>query len=303
MLNKIPDIMHPTAFIACQLFFSMLNDIYVEDGGFCLAPTTSLKILDVGSCDVNGNLRSSIQQSRFRSRNYEYLGIDISEGPNVDLVYNNTQWPFQQYSQGASPDYISSQLFDIIISSSCFEHDDFFWETFLNIADSLNPGGFIFINVPSSGMVHRFPVDNWRLYSDSAYALAKWANRHGHHLHVIHTSTIPCCNSPYNVNCDTNMIFWKPYYPPTSTPSDIDSFNGEDSHCLGLPEVHSALQSEEQLQKFFKLFRADVISRLNSYVMHTTQKTDDLIAMPDEDERHLSELVDPDARPYRTLFP
>ena len=294
--------MHPTAFIACQLFFTMLNDIYVEDG-FCLSPPASLKILDVGSYDVNGNLRSAIHQSRFNGRNYEYLGIDIAEGPNVDLVYNNTQWPFQQYSLDVSPKHISSsQLFDIIISSSCFEHDDFFCETFLNIVDSLNPGGFIFINVPSSGMVHRFPVDNWRLYSDSAYALTKWANRHGHHLHVIHTSTITCSTSPYNENCDTNMIFWKSYHPPTPSPTGIDD-SSQQGYCSDVPNVHYALQDEEQLQKFFKLFRANVISRLKSYVMHTTQELNDLIPMPDEDEQYLSELVDPEARPYRTLFP
>jgi len=78
--------------------------------------------------------------------------MDVSEGPNVDVVYDPDSWPFGNDI---------NRLFDVIISSSCFEHDDFFWSTFVNMVSSLKPNGIMFINVPSSGGVHRYPIDSW----------------------------------------------------------------------------------------------------------------------------------------------
>lgn len=42
-----------------------------------------LKILDVGNYDLNGSYKSF-----FGAPSYEYVGLDISWGPNVDLVPN-----------------------------------------------------------------------------------------------------------------------------------------------------------------------------------------------------------------------
>jgi hypothetical protein len=35
----------------------------------------------------------------------------------------------------------------------------------------------MYINAPSNGPEHRFPVDNWRFYKDSWKALEKWGRR------------------------------------------------------------------------------------------------------------------------------
>ena len=37
------------------------------------------RVLDIGSLDINGN-------NRFLFENYEYIGLDIGEGNNVDIV-------------------------------------------------------------------------------------------------------------------------------------------------------------------------------------------------------------------------
>ena len=40
-------------------------------------------------------------------------------------------------------------------------------------------GGYIYINAPSNGLVHRYPEDHWRFYPDSGKALARWAVSQG----------------------------------------------------------------------------------------------------------------------------
>ena len=43
--------------------------------------TTPSYVLDVGSRDINGNVKRDIKQ-----RGHQYLGLDIVDGPNVDVV-------------------------------------------------------------------------------------------------------------------------------------------------------------------------------------------------------------------------
>ena len=62
--------MHPTAWLACHLFFTILND-------FMPFNEKLIEILDVGSYDVNGNLRECIELSPFGRRNYVYTGTDL----------------------------------------------------------------------------------------------------------------------------------------------------------------------------------------------------------------------------------
>jgi SAM-dependent methyltransferase len=118
------------------------------------------RILDIGGLDVNGTLR------RYCPMDAEYIGIDISSGPGVDLVLDDAyKYPF--------PD----GHFDAIVSSSCFEHDTMFWLTFLEAMRVLSPNGFFYINAPSNGLYHAYPVDNWRFYPDAGVALEQWALR------------------------------------------------------------------------------------------------------------------------------
>jgi hypothetical protein len=43
----------------------------------------------------------------------------------------------------------------------------------------LAPHGLLYLNVPTNGDVHRFPVDCWRFYPDSGRALVSWGRRNG----------------------------------------------------------------------------------------------------------------------------
>jgi SAM-dependent methyltransferase len=119
-------------------------------------------IAEVGSADVNGSLR---QVAPAASR---YIGLDFSAGPGVDVVLTD---PYRYPLETGSV--------DIAVSSSCFEHADFFWLSFLEILRVVKPHGLIYLNVPSNGAYHRHPLDNWRFYPDAGIALSRWAQRSG----------------------------------------------------------------------------------------------------------------------------
>ena len=38
----------------------------------------------------------------------------------------------------------------------------------------------MYLNVPSNGKVHRYPIDGWRFYPDAAHSLVNWANRNSY---------------------------------------------------------------------------------------------------------------------------
>jgi SAM-dependent methyltransferase len=100
--------------------------------------------------------------------------MDLAAGPGVDIVLSDPYtYPFEPAS------------YDIIVSSSCFEHDQMFWLSFAEMCRTLKAGGFIYLNVPSNGTFHRYPTDNWRFYPDSGLALAAWGRRNGHDIHLI----------------------------------------------------------------------------------------------------------------------
>jgi SAM-dependent methyltransferase len=65
---------------------------------------------------------------------------------------------------------------DLIVSTSCFEHDPCFWITFKEMTRIIKFGGFIYVNSPSNGPYHCYPGDNYRFYSDAGQALSYWSS-------------------------------------------------------------------------------------------------------------------------------
>lgn len=145
--------MHPSALDNGRRFF----DCYAAGR----AP--GLSIVEIGAQDINGSLRA------LAPRGSHYTGIDFVAGPGVDLVLTD---PY------ILP--LPNESVDLVLSSSCFEHVGMFWLTFLEILRVLKPGGLFYLNAPSNGDFHRYPVDCWRFYPDSGRALIEWARRNGY---------------------------------------------------------------------------------------------------------------------------
>lgn len=152
--------MHPSAKIIAKNFY----DVYCKD--------RNLKILDVGSLDVNGSLRDIFPS------NCEYTGIDFAAGKNVDLVLEDPYcFPF------------SNEEFDVVLCSSVFEHSVFFWKLYIELLRIAKPHGLIYINAPSNGYIHRYPVDCWRFYPDSGIALEQWGRENDYYPKLIESFT------------------------------------------------------------------------------------------------------------------
>lgn len=92
---------------------------------------TDCSVLDIGSLDINGN-------NRWLFSNYTYVGVDVGPGKNVDVV-----------SKGH--EYTSDQLFDIVISTECFEHDMYYPLTLENCANLTRPGGMFMFTCATTG--------------------------------------------------------------------------------------------------------------------------------------------------------
>ena len=122
---------------------------------------SSLKILDLGSMAIGGSYRPIFEESQ-----WEYIGVDISSGDNVDIVLSD---PYDWLE-------IESCSIDIVISGQAFEHIEYFWKTMTEIARVLKQGGLCCILAPSGGREHRYPVDCWRFYPDGFRALAHYAD-------------------------------------------------------------------------------------------------------------------------------
>ncbi len=124
--------------------------------------SVDFKIVEIGSQNVNGSLREVCPSP------VNYIGLDFAQGEGVDVVLNDPyKLPFD------------SETVDAIVCSSCFEHSEFFWLVFLEALRILKPNGLFYLNAPSNGFFHRWPVDCWRFYPDSANALVHWAERNG----------------------------------------------------------------------------------------------------------------------------
>jgi len=118
-------------------------------------------VVDIGGRNVNGTLRFF-----FEEKGMKFICVDMESDPSVDIVVPpGEKLPFEDSSV------------DLIVSTSCFEHDPCFWLTFKEMTRIIKPSGFIYINAPTAGFYHSYPGDNWRFYSDAGQALAYWSGK------------------------------------------------------------------------------------------------------------------------------
>lgn len=209
--------MHPSAMLNAKYFF----DAYVA------ALPEGTRVMELGSQDVNGSIRQVCPD------NCIYTGLDMAEGKGVDIVLKDPyDLPFE------------SNSVDVFLSSSCYEHSEFFWLSFLEIMRVLKNDGVFYLNTPSDGTVHRYPVDCWRFYPDSAQALAHWAKRNGFNTAVLETYVTSNC---YWNDCVSVFIKDQRFqgkYPKRIVDSCNDFVNGR---VFGKKELlHGSAETERQ---------------------------------------------------------
>ena len=195
--------MHDTAIENGRAFF----ETYV-------APGAQPRVLDIGALDVNGSLRSVCPGEA------EYIGVDFAEGPGVDVVLKDPyRLPFPH------------EHADIVVTSSCFEHSELFWLLFLELLRVLRPHGLLYLNAPSNGAFHRYPVDCWRFYPDSGRALVTWARRCGQNPALLESYVSgQSPHNPWGWNDFVGVFVKKerhvPLYPRRILERKQDAYNG-----------------------------------------------------------------------------
>lgn len=117
-----------------------------------LADDQEMRVLEIGS-------RAVTRARPFRNElsAAEYVGFDIHEGPNVDVVGDAHR--LSEYFD---------ERFDLIFSSAVFEHLAMPWIVAEEIAKLLNPGGYVFIETHYSYSSHERP---WHFFQFSEEAL------------------------------------------------------------------------------------------------------------------------------------
>jgi SAM-dependent methyltransferase len=110
-------------------------------------------ILEIGSMDVNGSLRSHAPKDA------QWTGVDLETGPGVDVVV-----------EAGKPLPFEDSTFDLVLATSVLEHDPKFWQTISEMARVAKPNGLIYLNAPSGGVFHRYPLDHFRFYPDAGIA-------------------------------------------------------------------------------------------------------------------------------------
>lgn len=98
-------------------------------------------VIDVGSLDINGNNRYLFQSFYNPCK---YLGIDIVPGKNVDLVApaHEALNPYMGYIKFTP---------DVIISTECLEHDEYWRDTIAAMYGVLKSGGLLLITAAGEG--------------------------------------------------------------------------------------------------------------------------------------------------------
>lgn len=90
------------------------------------------KVLEIGSLDINGSIRQFFS-------NCEYIGVDVGEGPGVDVVCEGQNYKNEPNS------------FDTVVSCECFEHNPYWVETFLNMISLCKKDGVVIMTCATTG--------------------------------------------------------------------------------------------------------------------------------------------------------
>lgn len=137
-----------------------------------VVPRAEGPVLEVGSKEYG----STSTFREFYAGN-EYVGVDMAEGPGVDVVVDLTT--------GFAP--LPESHFALAICCSVLEHVRKPWLFAANLTRVLRPGGRLYMSVPWVWRYHAYPDDYFRFSQQGVRALfegLEWSN-------VAYSSNVP----------------------------------------------------------------------------------------------------------------
>ena len=98
---------------------------------------SGVSVFEIGSADINGSVRGYFQST-------EYVGVDLTPGPGVDVV-------------GQGEEVRLNREFDVAVSTECLEHNPKYFETFENMVRHVRPGGLVLFTCATTGGLSTAP--------------------------------------------------------------------------------------------------------------------------------------------------
>lgn len=134
------------------------------------------KVLEVGSYEVTKGLRHLFEY-------VSYTGIDVREGPGVDIVFNEEEgFLFQFEYQSATTGEWGYEEFDTVICTEVLEHAQNPVRVMEDIAMVLKRGGYLIltargvdIKTNKAMYQHDYPHDYWRFMPAAVPLLHEFA--------------------------------------------------------------------------------------------------------------------------------
>jgi len=97
-------------------------------------------VLDIGSMDLNGSYKGLFPEDLVK-----YIGVDIAEGKNVDIIMDSPEWKKIKDA-------------DCAICGQTLEHVANIPKLMDSLFEALKPGGLLCMIAPSAGPPHDYPI-------------------------------------------------------------------------------------------------------------------------------------------------
>lgn len=132
--------------------YHLLTNRFLDECRHRGASDPTARVLEIGSRARSGYIRRGLVAPM------EYVGIDILDGENTDLVGDAHELST----------FVEPESFDAVFALSTFEHLAMPWKAAVEINKVLKPGGRLFISSHQAFPLHDQPWDFWR-FSDMAW--------------------------------------------------------------------------------------------------------------------------------------
>lgn len=133
------------------------------------------EVLEIGSYDVNGSVRSNFKEVR------KYIGVDLVPGPSVDIVTKGHL-------------FRSETKFDIVLSVESFEHNSDWVETFNNMVNLVDDDGIVIFTCATTG---RLEHGTYRTDPDSSPGTSSSDNSYYKNLNIKDFKTCINLDKPF----------------------------------------------------------------------------------------------------------